>query len=211
MWRSSEKPWEDSSEGVCSVGGGAPAAPKIYNLLLPDVNTQLGTLLTAGAAETQLLVSKITILCHSLKVLLENVFDALVARSNIALDYNFWASLSHLSAGIYKDIFEEVIIGQFWTYLFWALSSHTWAVTGHWQKWWIGHDKSWQDISRSLAFCYLTNRFQLFVSCHWIARLAILLAPKTEVELQAVKTAWIYEDMFEELSDWTFLDTSKAL
>ena len=65
MWRSSEKPWEDSSEGVRSVGGGAPAAPKIYNLLLPDVNTQLGTLLASGAAQTQLLFNYLVSLTQS--------------------------------------------------------------------------------------------------------------------------------------------------
>ena len=81
------KPGEDSSKGVRSVGRGGPAAPKIYNLLLPNVHAQLSILLSSRAAET---TSQLNYgVCHSLEVLLEDFFDTLVARSNIALDYNF--------------------------------------------------------------------------------------------------------------------------
>ena len=92
------KPGEDSSQGVRSVGRGGPAPPEINNLLLPNVHAKLSILLPSRAAET---TSQLNYgVCHSLEVLLEDFFDTLVARSNIALHYNFRPSLSHLSPGI---------------------------------------------------------------------------------------------------------------
>ena len=87
IWLWSEKPGEDGSQGVCSVGGGGPAPPEINNLLLPNVHAQLSILLPSRAAET---TSQLNYgVCHSLEVLLEDFSDTLVARSNIALHYNF--------------------------------------------------------------------------------------------------------------------------
>ena len=87
VWLWSPKPGEDGTKGVRSVGGRCPAPPEINNLLLPHVHAKLGILLPSRAAET---TSQLNYgVCHSLEVLLEDFFDTLVARSNIALDYNF--------------------------------------------------------------------------------------------------------------------------
>merc|ERR1711935_601285 len=58
---------EDIGEGISSVGG-VGASPKVHHLLLPDIDTQLGTLLPPRV-----------------KVLLEHLLEGLIARSHAPL------------------------------------------------------------------------------------------------------------------------------
>ena len=110
-FKSVSTPGEDGGQCVCSVWG-ALAPPQIDHLGKMMIVMMMQMMLCFSTfssptythswalssrpvlQKTQLLLS--TMMCRSLKVFLEDVFDGLVTRSNIALDDNFGASKAHL-------------------------------------------------------------------------------------------------------------------